>query len=1653
MKSSIRPMALLTIILLLLEFGIREGGAAQNEAARNLDAEEQVSRHNSANSDYNVALQKEPGDAMSQRRSTLKNQNLTDEQFEERRRWFAQRYAGTDVASKVADDRASELFEAGAWDRFPAAAAEAIDVHPLQSALRAKLLYMLVRVANNKEVPDADRRAAFDVLRTRVQNAPVMLAMTGNYLSGRTDLSAGEKYRLAAEAVAVAGPSAKTRDYLWRFLEPHAREAPDTGRKLVGEFVRENPQDCLATLGAREFLLESAEDDPEAPEKLRALREEKKTAQAEVKRLTAEATAAAEVRDLAGVERSLVALAALPDWATESNWYGNFVMANAEWLPLPVLEGLVERVPNGASASELAAGISRIDALYRDKEGVRFLWKVFDKYADDIQRDGAIMRSRLRRMREVLADPELHLAAHQKAAEIALRLGMKEVAAEFLFEVGKLQVWLDPALGRQLLAQAADLAPGTSGSVEAGWLLALLEGRMNVVAPLAARMTLPGEGSEPPEVSLPKNVPADEPAVVSKNDSYSLRPQNPDSNPARWADRFGSASRSEDRWEPASLPASVMVPLEGAATLQTVRVKFSAPSKFTVSLLAADGRILSRVARDWPLWDPMDLAVAWPGGDQQIVFPPVAGARFIRVDLYESMTDRPALEGLEARATPFVADGFLPLEPQTLPAGTHALTIRWKADRPVREVVYDMTSETVAPYPIARWFRPWDAKRMRDNLGIAFRGEKARLSIVGGPGRLLWSLNDGPVETYEQTNPVDRKAVTEKPLTTTAPSGGRQMLRLTTQWVNGRSATTFDKLIVEARGEAGVRVRFGDGKTWEDWLGPFLDGTEVTVAPGRPVKRYQVGVVLDSRALQAQETPVLSGLETVPASAEWDESPPARPLDATLLPEDIAKVVERLAGRGVAVVYSKTGTRAEYDVARRIAERAGVPLISDDVGLNLNGDYYGPVLAVGTPRDNRFARQLIAMCGVWDDSEFLNNPDGVVTSRDDIDGRTYDFVTGDTPAAVVKAGERLLEKIPQYSSGGDKFRLFPSNTLEVVYPWQARLERPEPTELSLRLGVNDRRNLQFGLTANTELAELDVSVSPLEGPDGSTLPAPEIRTVGGYEWIQFFGDLRLPNFLVAKPTLPVPAFTSLGYWITVRTPADAKPGEYRGTVTVASGGFTRSIPLRVEVLPVPLPDFARIDTFSYASVPWWYLPGTEAYDKAVRELAENEAEKRVNTVDPTLVFTWKVAENEEPVRYAIAERDAVPADLKWLAFTKEPKKVAAGEALFVEFLRTIKPSEIGGGFWMEGSELETSAVPGGAFAPQKPLVEKNWSAVRVPTPGAEARVFRFAANDGKPFQAGAVRAFLNTSGPIVAYDFSTTFRELDIFEEVYRKAGLAVPNFHMSMPNVLGPQVANQLFGVGHWHGGGGVLATEFVAQLKDQLKVKGRDARTILKIADEPRSLAEWAEIARPFKEGGLRVMTAHYSGRPDVKEAVGIMNPWCPNFEHNPFDPVIRAQQKAGDRVWWYQCGVPSTRLTGQPANNLPIYWLTAKWNLDGVANYAALGAKESGPEGSAIPFRYDHGLAFRMNYLPDGSLVDTPRRELEAEGIMDYTVIEWIRDRIAGLKASGKSAEAERLTGQLDAAIESVAPAIRGFPTAPEPWLAARDRLYDLALESLK
>ena len=283
-------------------------------------------------------------------------------------------------------------------------------------------------------------------------------------------------------------------------------------------------------------------------------------------------------------------------------------------------------------------------------------------------------------------------------------------------------------------------------------------------------------------------------------------------------------------------------------------------------------------------------------------------------------------------------------------------------------------------------------------------------------------------------------------------------------------------------------------------------------------------------------------------------------------------------------------------------------------------------------------------------------------------------------------------------------------------------------------------------------------------------------------------------------------------------------------------------------------------------------------------------------------------------------------------------------------------------------------------------------------------------------------------------------------EKVYAKRGLPLPTFlcQMTVAGIL--QATAEAMGTNQLKEGD--VGTWFSEQLLERLKATGRDRRFILKVGDEPSNLEMWAQSARPYKQGGLRIMTCHNASYPDMNVGAGLLDPWCPNYEHEVWKPFFGERRGKGEAVWWYECGVPATRLTGTPSDNLPFYWLTAKWNMDGAMNYAALHAVK----GSSMPvmFRFEHGMDHRLTVDASGRITPTMRREWEGDGIRDLRLIEWIR-KAAGRLAGRDAAKAEAVNRRLDAVIESVVPYRLGYCQNPKGWVGARETLYALASEA--
>ncbi|NLF22927.1 MAG: hypothetical protein GX590_07170, partial [Lentisphaerae bacterium] len=1461
-----------------------------------------------------------------------------------------------------------DLVRRAAWEELPAAVAAYLDRYPNDVSLHPRALAHLGRAVNNTNVPPAARRAAFDVHSVRIRHHAHLISGTRNYLAG-LGLSADETLRLAERAAYACGSNVNSRVYLWQFLQ---RAAPAAGadsaawRAACRRFLARYGKAHAEARAVQLALLEQdvREQVPGAAEQLATARQADRAANDALN------TAFAAAREALAAGRAEAALAALnaaleaaPPHAVDLHWSRLLNDKLLPSLPPDVLASLLaftlDRAPTG-QATEVARNLARNVLKGHPREGP-LLIAYLERHVEDVQIATGTALYLTRHVPTVAADPELAVQAARASMAAVLRLGARDSAAEYAFLCAR-GIWSrDRAAAERLLEQAITLAPASRDAARAGWFLAFLRGEIDFARPPLPRGEPPPEETPAvwPEGATPVHHEGHEDregrATASRlaerestvNVERAMLNDEGTTVPAWDADEdlaAGQAARAvlapeqvgratdddpESAWMPPQTPAVLVVPLRRAAPVRRVVVRTTDACYFVVTLHDAAGRALARAERDWRFPDHSDF---WPSTATTLDFLPGETVHAVSIELTTSRGASAGVAGVAVFGTRHPLETSHPFAPAPLPAAARALRIGWQADEPATRVAYRADLESARGFVITRWLNPWP--RAAGPIRLGQIGGHLGLTCYGGANVTLrldragivdWRFADGAAGTITQTNTAEaaygllpRLAPGRHPFTL----GRRALPAAGDRW--GADDIRFVSLEMEGRARVGGAIRFGDGRArWGTWLGQLTNGAVVAVPAG--ATHYQMRADFDSREVLGQAAARLHDWSVTPA----DPTSPTSPTSPTgltgptspTLPEDLAAAQALVAARGVVATYPRAGCRREYEAARRLAERAGLYLVSDDHALN---NYDGLPLVVGRPLTHRYARQAVAMAGLWNDAAYLNNPTGVVAVVRRRDGAPwYVLVIGETVGAVEAASARLLAALPGREPAAAPFRLFGADTLEVVYPWLLHPARPAPEALRLRLGVNDRRSLQLGLAAERDMARLRAELGPLRRADGTVLAAETaIRYTGCYEWDGFFGDLRLPNALLPRPHLPLPANTALGIWLTVQTVRGAQPGRYTGSLTVEGGGARQQVPVELTIEPVVLPDDSGTAFYSFARPAWWFQPGTPLYTRAARELARNEARLGVQWLGTTVLWRLK------------------PAGAR--------------------FTLDLAP-------WEEALRL----------------CEAEYAALGLPPPG-----------------------FL---GP---------FDDLNALARIVGTNDTA-------------------------W------VARQAAEQLAAFLQRTGRSKRFILKVSDEPRSLAEWMTLARPWREGGLRVMTCHSGNDATLEAAVGTMDPWCPNYQHDVLKPFFRERQRAGDAVWWYCCGVPPTRLTGRPEDNLPFYWLTAKWRFDGAMNYAAHSLSPHSVETSPVPFRYEHGLSHRLLFLPDGSLLDTWRRELEGDGIRDNRLIAFIRARLdVWRKDTARRAEAAALEQRLDNLLERIVPYKYGYAATPDAWRTARDELYDLA-----
>jgi hypothetical protein len=177
--------------------------------------------------------------------------------------------------------------------------------------------------------------------------------------------------------------------------------------------------------------------------------------------------------------------------------------------------------------------------------------------------------------------------------------------------------------------------------------------------------------------------------------------------------------------------------------------------------------------------------------------------------------------------------------------------------------------------------------------------------------------------------------------------------------------------------------------------------------------------------------------------------------------------------------------------------------------------------------------------------------------------------------------------------------------------WKISRTRPAPQAqgdaVTVRLAGNETEAAQLVVRPDRPLNGLTATVSDLRSAAGHVLPssAVEILCVR-YVPVEIASDDLGSVGDWPDPLPPLGAGVSVAarqnqpLWLRVRTPRDARPGVYRGTVALRADGFQADVPLDVEVYGFALPETATCRSM------FGFNPGTVFRYHGVR----SDADKR-----------------------------------------------------------------------------------------------------------------------------------------------------------------------------------------------------------------------------------------------------------------------------------------------------------------------------------------------------------------------------------------------------------------------------------------------------------
>ncbi len=165
--------------------------------------------------------------------------------------------------------------------------------------------------------------------------------------------------------------------------------------------------------------------------------------------------------------------------------------------------------------------------------------------------------------------------------------------------------------------------------------------------------------------------------------------------------------------------------------------------------------------------------------------------------------------------------------------------------------------------------------------------------------------------------------------------------------------------------------------------------------------------------------------------------------------------------------------------------------------------------------------------------------------------------------------------------------LFQRDFMKDVYYNDTPLKDEVGKPLAAEAFVGEHEPLTLGVLPLKDLGKVAVTASDLLGP-GGTIPAGAVE-IGHVSYrvsrVTMEGSVYTikPRLILPSATVEMPKGVTREFWLTVKTPADAKPGLYKGTVSVKpEKGEASQVPIQLQVRA------GTLDPVDVPAGPWGY---------------------------------------------------------------------------------------------------------------------------------------------------------------------------------------------------------------------------------------------------------------------------------------------------------------------------------------------------------------------------------------------------------------------------------------------------------------------------------